>query len=251
MSDDRHQDDQNEAGTPFPPPHDPEWTPPSAGGVVEPVIENLPPWEDREHFTRLSGFFETIQQAMMSPHRLFSGMTITRGIWEPLTFYVLLYVLMMIVERLWSSAMSGMDIAMLSWLDELNSDSAGELAIAEFLETMGVFFSPFLALISLFLSAGITHVACMLLVPGHRGFEASFRAVAYAGSAMILGVVPLCGEFVSVFWVLFITVVALRELHETTTGRTVLVVLVPMLLLACTCVSFTMLFGIIAAAAGS
>jgi hypothetical protein len=248
MSDDHNHDDTNDSGTPFPPPHDPEWTPPPAPEQTAPVAEHLPPWEDREHFGRLSGFFETIQQAMLAPKRLFSGMPISRGIWEPLTFYVVLYVLMMIVERLWSAALSGFDIALLSWLDELNGDSATNLALTHFMETMGVFFSPFIAVASLFLSAGVTHIACMLLIPGQRGFEASYRVVAYSGAAMILGVVPVCGEFLSVFWMLFIYIVALREVHETTTGRAIVVATLPIVFMFCTCLTIATLVGIIGAA---
>ncbi len=251
MSDDHKNDDTNDSGTPSPPPHDPEWTPPPLTGDAVPIDEHLPPWEDRENFSRLGGFFETIQQAMLAPGRLFSGMSISRGIWEPLTFYVVLYVLMMIVERLWSVALSGFDIALLSWLDELNADSANDMALVHFMETMGVFFSPFFGVISLFLTAGVTHIACMLLIPNQRGFEASYRAVAYSGSAMILGVVPVCGEFLSIFWLLFIYVVALRELHSTTTVRAIVVALLPLVLMICGCIAIATVIGVTGAALSS
>jgi len=211
----------------------------------------LPPWEDRSSFSHLQGFFETIQQAMLSPGRLFRRMSVAHGLWGPLSFYVLLYVLMTLVERMWSSALSGFDIALLSWLEELNDESIADASIVQFLETIGIFFSPLMAVISLFFSSAVIHLSAALLISDNRGFEASFRAVAYAGSALILGLIPVCGSVLSVFWMIGILVVAVRELHGTGTGRALVTVGLPMVVLFCGCMTLTILFGGLIAAAGS
>jgi len=240
MSDDRRDE------PPFPPAYDPEAAAPPPPPPPEAVT--LPPWEDRATHGYAAGFFESIRRAMIEPTRLFRGMDVRRGLWGPLSFYVLLYVLMSVVDRIYNAAFSGMTLGMLSWLDELERGDAADMAVMNFFETVGVFFSPLTALVSVFVAAGLTHAGAMLLIPGQRGFEASFRAVAYGASPAILGVIPFCGGFLVGPWALVATIFGMRETHRTTGLRALMAVLLPMALLVCGCVLSVTVFGMFAAA---
>ncbi|HPF35583.1 MAG TPA: YIP1 family protein [Candidatus Krumholzibacteria bacterium] len=252
MTDDRRDE------PPFPPAYDPEAGRPLQDDGAPPPPDDapageghLPPWEDRAAHSYAGGFFETIRLAMTAPTRLFRGMTVRRGVWGPLSFYVLLYVLMSVVDRLYSVAFSGMTMGLLSFMDELERADAAEMAFMHVFETMGVFVSPVTALITLFISAGLTHLGAMLIIPGQRGFEATLRAVAYGASPAVLGLIPVCGGFVVAPWALVIAIIGMRETHRTTGLRAVMAVLAPLLLAICGCTVSVIVFGMFAAAVGN
>lgn len=246
MTDDRRDD------APFPPPHDPEagMPPPPPSPPPGPAAEDLlPPWEDRAAHGYAGGFLESIRRTMTAPTRMFRGMAVRRGLWGPLTFYVLLYVLMSVVERIYSLAFSGLTMGMLSWLEELERNDAVDMAVMHFLETIGVFLSPVFALVSVFLITALTHLGALLIIPGQRGFEATFRAVAYGGAPMVLGLIPMCGGFLVAPWTLVAVIVGVRETHRTSTGRAVAAVVVPAVAAFCGCLVTAVIFSWFTAAA--
>jgi hypothetical protein len=59
---------------------------------------------------------------------------------------------------------------------------------------------------------------------------ATFRVVCYASSPEVFQIVPICGGLVGGVWGFAISVVGLREVHRTTTGKAAAAVLLPGLL---------------------
>ena len=101
-----------------------------------------------------------------------------------------------------------------------------------------IFLIPIGTAIFLFIWAGIYHVLVLLVVrPSHAGYEATFRALAYASAVQAvawLAYIPLLGILVAIvigIYNVVLTVVGVREMHATTTGRAVAVVLIPVLIL--------------------
>jgi hypothetical protein len=94
--------------------------------------------------------------------------------------------------------------------------------------------APIGTLIGLFIGAAIYHLLVLLVVrPRHEGYEATFKALAYASAVNVfswLAFIPILGILViiaiSVYNVV-LTVIGIREMHATTTGRAVAVVLIP------------------------
>src|SRR5829696_9384922 len=87
--------------------------------------------------------------------------------------------------------------------------------------------------IFLFIWAGIYHLLVLLVVrPSHAGYEATFRALAYASAVQALAwlaYIPLLGILVAIvigIYNVVLTVIGVREMHATTTGRAVAVVLI-------------------------
>src|SRR5829696_6408794 len=101
-----------------------------------------------------------------------------------------------------------------------------------------IIFIPIGTAIFLFIWAGIYHLLALLIIrPSHAGYEATFRAVAYAQALQavaFLAFIPILGLLVilviAVYQVI-LNVIAIREMHSTTTGRAVAVVLVPVAIL--------------------
>jgi hypothetical protein len=110
--------------------------------------------------------------------------------------------------------------------------------------------------IFLFIWAGVYHLLVLLIVrPSHAGYEATFRALAYASAVQAvawLAYIPLLGILVGIvigIYNIVLTVIGIREMHATTTGQAVAVVLIPVIiLLILIAIVGVAIFAIIAAA---
>lgn len=92
----------------------------------------------------------------------------------------------------------------------------------------GIILGPILMPVALFIGAGISHLFVMLFVrPRNAGFWATFRVVSYVSVTSLVSWVPIIGGLVALVWGVVLSIFGIREVHGTTTGRAVLVVLVP------------------------
>ena len=67
-----------------------------------------------------------------------------------------------------------------------------------------------------------------MMVKGAKpGFEATFRVVAYGYSANIFMVIPFCGGILPLVWAVVLSIIGLREAHETTGGKAAFAVFLP------------------------
>ena len=105
-----------------------------------------------------------------------------------------------------------------------------------------IVFTPILVALFLFVGAGIYHLLVLLLAGGsNAGYEATFRVGAYASAILIISwitslfnIIPIIGPIIGgllgliigVYGVI-IQVLGIREVHSTTTGRAVAIVLIP------------------------
>ncbi len=60
----------------------------------------------------------------------------------------------------------------------------------------------------------------------NSGFEATFRVHSYAWVANLIAWIPIAGPLLSLY-AIYLAFVGIREVHETTTARAALVVLIP------------------------
>ncbi|MBU0742739.1 YIP1 family protein [bacterium] len=240
-------DDIPDEGAGFPPAPDP-YRVGDGGPPPQTPRENLPPWEDRAHFTVVAGFLNTIPQVMTAPGRFFTDHPVRRGLLGPVTFGVLIGVISAIAEWVWSHIFTGFEQNLLGLLGEDYEISGAEAWISEFAEGFGVLVSPVLALIAVFLVAGLVHLGVMLAAADrNRGFEATLRATAYAGGATILALIPICGDGIGSIWALVVAVIGVRTMHGIGTGPALLAVLAPLLLCCCGCVGLIALIAGLAA----
>jgi len=110
--------------------------------------------------------------------------------------------------------------------------------------------------IGLFVWAAIYHLLVLLIIrPSHGGYEATFRVVAYAAALQLvawLSAIPILGILVGIVlgvYSIVLSVIGIREMHSTTTGRAVAVVLIPAaIILILVAIIGVAIFAIIAAA---
>jgi hypothetical protein len=81
--------------------------------------------------------------------------------------------------------------------------------------------------IGLFIIAAIAHLLVILIVGStNSGFEATFRAAAYSTVTGLVSWIPVIGALAGLYG-LYLAIVGIREMHQTTTGKAVAVVLIP------------------------
>jgi hypothetical protein len=92
---------------------------------------------------------------------------------------------------------------------------------------IGIILAPIFASIGLFIGAGILHLLVMLIVgSGNSGFEGTFRVSAYSSVTSLVSWIPFIGWIASLYGI-YLAIMGMREVHNTTTGRAALVVLIP------------------------
>src|SRR5215212_5091195 len=99
------------------------------------------------------------------------------------------------------------------------------------IEISAVLVAPLAGTVGVFLTALVTHLLVILVVgSGHSGFGATFRIISYSSVTSLLGWIPFIGWIFSLYR-LYLATVGIREMHSTTTGRALVVVLLPAVLI--------------------
>lgn len=88
--------------------------------------------------------------------------------------------------------------------------------------------SPLFAWIGLYLIAAVQHLFVTVFVRPRKRFDATLRVSAYAGAVALFSWVPVVG-YLSSLYGLYVTMLGIKELHETSTTRALLAILVPLL----------------------
>lgn len=87
--------------------------------------------------------------------------------------------------------------------------------------------SPIYTAVALLIGAGIYHLLVMLFVrPANAGFEATFRVVCYVAAVQLVSWIPIV-NIVAGIYAIVLSVLGIREVHSTTTGKAVAIVLIP------------------------
>ena len=97
--------------------------------------------------------------------------------------------------------------------------------------TLGLFFVILIGgIIGLFIGAGIVHLG-VLLVGGKNGYSQTVKAVGYGYTPQfILGWIPFI-NIIAGIWALVIEIIGVRELQEVSTGRAIIAVLLPVMII--------------------
>lgn len=108
--------------------------------------------------------------------------------------------------------------------------------------------APFIIVIALFLGAAILHFCCMLvgaLQNSRSGFEGTLRAVCYSEVSSLASIIPVVGGLIAIVWWIVLAVQGVERLHQTTSGKAVAAVLIPVVV----CCGGLLLIGLVAGAA--
>ena len=154
-------------------------------------------------------FIATVQAVVLRPVDFFRGILRQGDLINPLIFALICYEV----------------AAILGGLLRVVGIGATNQGFGEFL--VSIILAPIFAAIGLFIGAGILHLLVMLIVGSRNsGFEATLRVVAYSAVTSLVSWIPYIGGLLSLYGI-YLGIVGIREMHNTTTGKAALVVLIP------------------------
>ncbi len=204
--------------------------------LVPPVLEDVPvapgvlsepAWERRAELGWFSAMYQTVQQVFSTPTSTFQAMKQEGGFGSPLLLYVMMLTVTTWVSTIYQIIAYRMNPDAV--LGPLSTEVTPNMMMASLIFTMVA--APFFIAAGAFISSGIIHLTFTALGAAKKPFEATFRAVCYAmAPASLLQVMPLCGGMLYLVSGLVLIIIALREVHQTETGRATAGVILPSLL---------------------
>jgi hypothetical protein len=202
---------------------------PDLSNIEGSMVPPEPAWERAGGGLPLGAAVETVKQIFTSPTFTFGKMPVTGGYVRPLLFYTLAGWVSGVVALCYQLTASLINPTM--FLGEAAGSLSSTILVLLFAGT--AVFLPVFLVFGLFVSASFFHFGLMLTGGANKPFEATFRAVAYAGGATsTLQLLPLLGGYLYPLASLVYSVIALREVHRTELWRVILAVV---LLLVFTC----------------
>jgi hypothetical protein len=170
----------------------------------------------------LNSFADVVRRVVFQPTVFFAGLPRQGSLLNPLVFALVCIEISVILVGL----LTFIDVpGGITWL----FGARGNQGFLVFLA--GLVLAPIAGAVGVFLTALVTHLLVILVVgSGHSGFGATFRIVAYSSVTSLAGWLPFIGWIFSLYR-LYLATVGIREMHGTTTGRALLVVLLPAILI--------------------
>ena len=216
---------------------------PATAAEPEPAAKPGTPWERREELGLLSGWAQTIQQALFEPARLFSSARLDRNPTQ--LGYVLSLSIFWMVGQLFTLLLPNRPDQVFGMFEKLLRPD--QLALAKQLlernarlnsplvTVVLVLLTPVMLWLFLYLNAGVTHLIALLFGQAKRGFPATFAACAYGSTPLVLLIIPGCGSVIATVWIIVLIGVGLKETHGITPGGAAATVLAPYALICCLC----------------
>jgi hypothetical protein len=210
---------------------------PTAPPVLEqrtPVVfestEDGPAWERRSELGIAKALFTTWKEVLLTPGPTFSRMKSTGGYGSPLLFHLLMTVISILFVVIYQ-------LGQMMLIGSFASTSAS----AHEYDGMGVLMAGggimfvvwFLLAIPLvvgfnFVAAAILHLCLSLFKGTSKPYEATYRVLCYASSALILSVVPCVGSMAASIWALIAEIIGLARVHKTEGWRAACAIFLPL-----------------------
>jgi hypothetical protein len=170
----------------------------------------------------LNSFVEVVRRVVFQPSAFFAGLPRQGSLPSPLVFALVCTEISVLLVGL----LTFLDVpGGITWL----FGARGNQGFLAFLG--GLVIAPIAAAVGVFLTALVTHLLVILVVgSGHSGFGATFRIVAYSSVTSLVSWIPFVGWLFSLYR-LYLATVGIREMHATTTGKALLIVVLPAILI--------------------
>jgi hypothetical protein len=200
------------------------------------------PWEHRQERGFLNAFIETLAMVLTKPDLAFRTMKTEGGLAEPLIYALIGGCVGGIVSLLLSLGLQSMGLfaGQQDTFAALAGIGVGSIAL--------IVLVPLFIVIGLFIGSAIIHLCLMIVGGANKSFETTFRVLAFSqGSTGPLQIIPVCGGLIAGVWALVVNCIGLARAHETTTGRAVLAVLLPIIVCCGAGILLAMMFGALGA----
>jgi hypothetical protein len=170
----------------------------------------------------LNSFVDVVRRVVFQPSAFFAGLPRQGSLLSPLLFALVCTEISVLLVGL----LTFLDVpGGITWL----FGARGNQGFLAFLG--GLVIAPIAGTVGLFLTALVTHLLVILVVgSGHSGFGATFRIVSYSSVTSLVSWIPFVGWLFSLYR-LYLATVGIREMHATTTGKALLIVVLPAILI--------------------
>jgi hypothetical protein len=170
----------------------------------------------------VGSFVDVVRRVVLQPSAFFARLPRQGSLLSPLVFALVCTEISVLLVGL----LTFLDVpGGITWL----FGARGNQGFLAFLG--GLVIAPIAAAVGLFLTALVTHLLVILVVgSGHSGFGATFRIVAYSSVTSLVSWIPFVGWLFSLYR-LYLATVGIREMHATTTGKALLIVVLPAILI--------------------
>lgn len=156
----------------------------------------------------VQSLIRTVRNVVTAPVGFFRGIIGHNDLVNPLIFAIICYEVAAILGGL--LALVGI---------------SGQRGFGSFLGSL--ILAPIFATIGLFIGAGILHLLVMLIVGSRNaGFAGTFRVSAYSSVTSLVSWIPVIGWIASLYGI-YLAIVGVREVHNTSMGKAAIVVLIP------------------------
>ncbi len=157
----------------------------------------------------INSFIEVVRRLVYQPAIFFARLPRRGNIINPLVFALICYEISAILGGLLGLSGGEPDRGLVPFV-------------------VSIIAAPIAGAIGLVVLSGIMHLLVRLIVgAGNSGFGATFRVASYAIVGNLVGWIPIIGSLIAVVYGIYLSAVGVREMHETTTGKAVLIVLIP------------------------
>jgi hypothetical protein len=204
-----------------------------------------PPWEQRETLGTWRALVETAKSVLTQPAYTFANMRQTGGLGGPILFWLITAGLGALVSQLFGVLFQGamMGAATAGQATNARSQALAAMGLSGGAGVILAVVTPLIALLFLFIQAGLIHLCLMMLKGANQPFETTFRTLAYAfGGTGVLSFIPMCGASIAGIWGLIAVCIGLGPAHNTTTGKGVAATLLPVVICCLSALAFYAFF---------
>lgn len=180
------------------------------------------PWEHRGKSGLGGAWWRTVKESLFSPAYFFGGIQGAGGITAAIIFFLFTAFVGALLE-------AGMLFGAASLLGGLLAETPLAELPAQFADISALPLRAGQLLLSgLVLVVAVSclcHGCIRFLVPRGKPFATTFRVVAYSGSALLAGCIPVAGPVVARLWLLLLIMKGLRNAHNLRLPQTILAML--------------------------
>jgi len=205
------------------------------------------PWEDRDKLGFVGSLFETWKESLFNPTNFFRRMPVKGGFGNPILYGLILGFIGIVFHSMWEQ-MFGQLFDPSQWGSYFGRDFDYELyefsrQIKSISFLFTIILAPFFILVGFFIISGITHLILLIFGWNKENYEATFRITTYTEGTSFFMIIPIFGWIIASIWQLVLMIIGIKEVHRTTTGQAILVMLLPLILCCACCCGFISLIA--------
>jgi len=182
------------------------------------------PWERRAALGLWKGIMQTVTSVAFSPRATFSTLALRGGWREPLAFGLLVGSISSMFASFWEFVLAVSGIVQPWWSTFI---SLNVPIVFLFL----ILLSPLFVALDLLVSTVIIHSLLRLVGDGGKGFEGTFRVVAYSQATMVWSIIPVIGRPIGWAWRTIVQIIGLKEAHGASYLRIGAALFIPVVLI--------------------